>query len=91
MSPQSIGGSRRPVTLASAGFSLWRAAFLFDQEDGKHQEYLNNVDTFISKIISDNTIAFVDDKKTWSLWHYIGVARSSLLEATVLLFLANES
>jgi hypothetical protein len=72
--------------LASAGFSLWRAAFLFDQEDGKHQEYLNNVDAFISKIISDNTIGFLDDKKTWSLWHYIGVARSSLLDAMVLLF-----
>jgi hypothetical protein len=70
---------------ASAGFSLWRAAFLFHQEDGKHQEYLDNVDTFVSKIISDNTIAFADERNTWSLWHYIGVARSSLLEAMVLL------
>ncbi|KRR08736.1 hypothetical protein CQ10_14315 [Bradyrhizobium valentinum] len=72
--------------LASAGFSLWRAAFLFHQEDGKHQVYLDNVDTFVSKIISDNSIAFSDDRNTWSLWHYIGVARSSLLEAMVLLF-----
>ncbi|UGA46350.1 hypothetical protein HU230_0010055 [Bradyrhizobium quebecense] len=72
--------------LASAGFSLWRAAFLFEQEDGKHEIYLDNVETFVAKIISDNTIGFVDDRNTWSLWHYVGVARSSLLEAMTLLF-----
>jgi hypothetical protein len=71
--------------LASAGFSLWRAAFLFHREDGQHEQYLDNVETFLSKIITDNTIAFADDRNTWSLWHYIGVARSSLVDAITLL------
>ena len=71
--------------LATTGFSLWRAAFLFDHETRKHEQYLNNVEKLVSKIISDNTIGFTDDKNTWSLCHYIGVARSSLLEAASLL------
>jgi hypothetical protein len=71
--------------LASAGFSLWRAAFLFKEERGQHDEYLKNVGEFISKIILTNNIGFSDDRNTWSLWHYIGVARSSLLEALNLL------
>lgn len=71
--------------LASAGFALWRSAFLFTHEEGGPQAYLENVEAFLSKIISDNTIAFNDEKKTWSLWHYVGVARSSLLEALTLL------
>jgi hypothetical protein len=71
--------------LASTGFSLRRAAFLFTHAKGKHDDYLRNVETFISKVISDYNIGFSDDKNTWSLWHYIGVARSSLLEASELL------
>jgi hypothetical protein len=71
--------------LASAGFSLWRAAFLFHQEEGDHETYLKNIDRFISKMISDNTIAFTDDKNTWSLWHYMSVARTTLVEALTLL------
>jgi hypothetical protein len=71
--------------LASAGFALWRAAFLFRHETGTHETYLNNVERFVKKIISDNNIAFSDDQNTWSLWHYIGGARSSLLEASTLL------
>ncbi len=71
--------------LASTGFSLWRAAFLFPHEKGRHDEYLKHVETFVTKIVSDNAIAFSDDKNTWSLWHYIGVSRSSLLEAALLL------
>jgi hypothetical protein len=76
---------RVAALLASTGFALWRAAFLFEQEQGEHGKYLSNIQTFISKIISDNMITFSDDKNTWSLWHYIGVARSSLLEALHLL------
>jgi hypothetical protein len=71
--------------LASAGFSMWRAAFLFTHAEGDHDRYLTNVDTFLTRLVSDNTIAFSDDKNTWSLWHYMGVARSSLLEALTLL------
>jgi hypothetical protein len=71
--------------LTSAAFSLWRAAFLFSHEAGQHEDYLKNVETFLTKVITDNTIGFSDDKNTWSLWHYIGVARSSLLEASTIL------
>lgn len=71
--------------LGSIGFSLWRAAFLFGYEEGQHDSYISNVETFVTKIITDNAITFSDDKNVWSLWHYIGVARSSLLEAMTLL------
>lgn len=75
---------RQVGLLASAGFSLWRAAFLFTHGIGGADGYLEDIDVFIAKVVSDNTITFADDKNTWSLWHYLGVARSSLIEAASL-------
>jgi hypothetical protein len=75
---------RQVGLLASAGFSLWRAAFLFTHGSGEADGYLKDVDKFIAKVVSDNMIGFSDDKNSWSLWHYIGVARSSLIEAASL-------
>jgi hypothetical protein len=75
---------RQVGLLASAGFSLWRAAFLFTEGSGEADGYLKDVDKFIAKVVSDNMIGFSDDKNSWSLWHYLGVARSSLIEAATL-------
>src|SRR4051812_48074829 len=50
--------------LVSAGFSLWRAAFLFEHEGGKHQQYLDNAEKFLRRIISTNNIAYMDDQNT---------------------------
>ena len=75
---------RQVGLLASAGFSLWRAAFLMTEDSGGADGYLKDVDKFIAKVVSDNMIGFTDDKNSWSLWHYLGVARSSLIEAASL-------
>jgi hypothetical protein len=70
--------------LASTGFALWRACFLIHHA-GTGSKFLTDVDTFLVTVISDNAVSFRDDKNAWSCWHYLGIARSSLLEALSLL------
>ena len=65
--------------LTSVTFSLWRAAFLSDKTGGRSVVF-SHACTFLDKIIEDNAISYVQDKKSneWTFNYYTKAARFSL-------------
>ena len=75
----SIGMSVAAQNLVSVGFSLWRAAFLADKT-GRRTEVFSHGRDFLEKMIEDNAIAYVQDKKSqeWTFNYYTRNARFAL-------------
>jgi hypothetical protein len=58
--------------LAAVCFSLWRAVFLADRT-GKLQAKMMDVENFVAKMLTDNAIAFAQDRsaREWTFNYYI--------------------
>jgi hypothetical protein len=58
--------------LAAVCFSLWRAVFLADRT-GKIQAKMTDAETFVAKMLTDNAIAFAQDRnaREWTFNYYI--------------------
>jgi hypothetical protein len=58
--------------LAAVCFSLWRAVFLADRT-GKLQNKMTDVEHFVAKMLTDNAIAFAQDRgaREWTFNYYI--------------------
>jgi hypothetical protein len=65
--------------LLSVSFSLWRAAFLADKTAKRAAVFSHAMD-FLEKIIEDNTISYIQDRKCneWTFNYYTRNARTAL-------------
>lgn len=72
---------RSLTLLVGAAFSLWRAAFLADDER-ERLIVLSHIQKFLRYLIRDNTIGFSQDRdtQTWTSIYYISSANMSLIE-----------
>lgn len=73
--------ARAAQDLLSVSFSLWRAAFLADKKGQRAAVFSNGVE-FLEKIIEDNAISYIQDRKckNWTFNYYTRTARASLTQ-----------
>jgi hypothetical protein len=78
---KSAGNYAKAQHLASACFSLWRAAFLADRQT-KKAETLADAVAFLGKMLIDNAINYPQDRSTrnWTFNFYMSTATSMLLQ-----------
>lgn len=71
--------ARAAQDLLAVSFSLWRAAFLADKT-AKRTAVFSHATEFLEKIIEDNAISYVQDRKCneWTFNYYTRNARASL-------------
>ena len=71
--------ARAAQDLLAVSFSLWRAAFLADKTAKRVAVFSHGTD-FLEKIIEDNAISYVQDRKSneWTFNYYTRNARSAL-------------
>ncbi|MEK0450672.1 MAG: hypothetical protein RL088_2940 [Verrucomicrobiota bacterium] len=76
---KTLKWSRAAQELLSVSFSLWRAAFLADKTAKRVDVFADGVE-FLEKVIEDNSISYVQDKKCneWTFNYYTRNARSAL-------------
>ena len=69
--------------LIGAAFSLWRAAFLVETFR-TDENILRSQETFLAKVISDNSIQFGDDKinRAWTVGYYLDNAKLRIERAS---------
>jgi hypothetical protein len=62
--------------LVGSAFSLWRAIFLIET-DRTWLELSESMEKFLYRVVTDNTITYLDDKKSnaWTVGYYIGSAQ----------------
>ena len=67
--------------IAAAAFSLWRAVFL-SELSGDAQTRMLHVETFLRKLIADNTVVYQTDKdsREWTYRYYVDNARYRLID-----------
>jgi hypothetical protein len=72
--------------LVGAAFSLWRAIFLTEAER-EWPSLSEDMENFLFKVITDNAIAFGDDKKfnAWTVGYYLGSAQMRVRPASDIL------
>lgn len=66
--------------LAAVAFSLWRAVFLADRS-GAMEAKMKDVEYFLGKMLTDNSIAFSQDRtaREWSFNYYLDNAKYRLI------------
>jgi hypothetical protein len=75
--------SVKAQVLTAVCFSLWRAAFLADKT-GTHAATIQDVRTFLGKMLTDNAITYPQDRasREWTYNYYMEAAKHSLLLLT---------
>jgi len=65
--------------LVGAGFSLWRAAFLAEEER-QRPDVLDHAEKFLERLLRDNAINYPQDRETrmWTVGYYLHNARFRL-------------
>jgi hypothetical protein len=74
-----LGRTDDATMLVAISFSLWRAAFLADKT-GVAKEVVKNAQSFLEKMIVDNSIQYRDDvnSREWTFNYYMYNAESRL-------------
>ncbi|MFZ3219633.1 MAG: hypothetical protein WA174_06340 [Rhodoferax sp.] len=73
--------AKKVQLLAAVCFSLWRAAFLADKT-GIREETLEDVRTFLGKMLTDNAITYPQDRasREWTFNYYMNSAKNFLMD-----------
>lgn len=76
---KSLEATKKAQVLTAICFSLWRAAFLADKT-GIRENTLNDVRTFLGKMLTDNAITYQQDRasREWTFNYYVNNARDNL-------------
>lgn len=76
---KTLENTKKAQILTAICFSLWRAAFLADKT-GIRENTINDVRTFLGKMLTDNAITYQQDRasREWTFNYYVNNARDNL-------------